>query len=70
MEENKQTTFTSTNCKNCNGKIEIDADKEVTVCPFCGTKYATAEILRESDAVRLTLFSHFPLQLRQNVLYS
>ncbi len=53
MEENKQTTFTSTNCKNCNGKIEIDADKEVTVCPFCGTKYATAEILRESDAVRL-----------------
>lgn len=53
MEENKQTSFTSTNCKNCNGKIEIDADKEVTVCPFCGTKYATAEILRESDAVRL-----------------
>lgn len=53
MEENKQTTFASTNCKNCNGKIEIDADKEVTVCPFCGTKYATAEILRESDAVRL-----------------
>lgn len=53
MEENQQTAFASTNCKNCNGKIEIDADKEVTVCPFCGTKYATAEILRESDAVRL-----------------
>ena len=53
MEENQQPAFASTNCKNCNGKIEIDADKEVTVCPFCGTKYATAEILRESDAVRL-----------------
>lgn len=47
MEKN----YTTNTCKNCNGQIEIDISSEWSICPYCGTKYATKDILRESDSV-------------------
>ena len=34
-------------CKACDGTLKVDADREVLLCPFCGSK----ELINESDEV-------------------
>ena len=34
-------------CKNCSGELTADAQREIWVCPFCGSK----ELFIDSDAV-------------------
>lgn len=34
-------------CKNCGGNLTVDAQREVLICPFCGSK----ELITDSDAV-------------------
>ena len=36
-------------CKNCNGTLEITDDKEISFCPYCGTKFLHSE----SDKVKI-----------------
>lgn len=36
-------------CKNCNGDLEVDADKGEYICPYCGDK----EKIVDSDAVQI-----------------
>lgn len=40
-------------CSNCGGQLKIDELQEFTECPYCGTRYAVADLLNESEAVRL-----------------
>lgn len=40
-------------CSSCEGNLEIDESKDFVECPYCGTKYSTADLLKESDAVRV-----------------
>lgn len=40
----------SLKCKACGGSLDIDKDREVLFCPFCGSK----EIFAESDEVKKT----------------
>lgn len=40
-------------CSNCGGQLEIDTSKENVECPYCGTKYPVADLLGDSDAVRI-----------------
>jgi len=28
------------NCNNCGGTIELDSEKHIFICPYCGTVYA------------------------------
>ena len=34
-------------CKNCGGNLTIDSQREVLICPFCGSE----ELITDSDAV-------------------
>lgn len=34
-------------CKNCGGNLTVDAQREVLICPFCGSK----ELITDNDAV-------------------
>lgn len=36
-------------CSDCGGTMDIDADKKVLLCPFCGSK----KIILESDEVKM-----------------
>lgn len=36
-------------CSDCGGTMNIDADKKVLLCPFCGSK----KIILESDEVKI-----------------
>lgn len=36
-------------CSDCGGTMDIDADKKVLLCPFCGSK----KIILESDEVKI-----------------
>ena len=36
-------------CSDCGGTMDIDADKNVILCPFCGSK----KIILESDDVKI-----------------
>lgn len=36
-------------CQSCRGIMDLDKDKEVLFCPFCGSK----ELLSVSDAVKI-----------------
>lgn len=38
----------SLRCKSCDGVLNIDEDREILCCPFCGSK----ELMEESDEVR------------------
>lgn len=38
----------SLHCKNCGSVLEIDEDREIFCCPYCGSK----ELLNESDEVK------------------
>ena len=39
----------SLRCEDCQGTMEIDEDREVLSCPYCGSK----KILPVSDAVKI-----------------
>jgi len=39
----------SLRCKECGGTIEVDPSKNVTFCPYCGSK----SMIPESDQVRI-----------------
>lgn len=39
----------SLKCKECGGVLEVDADREVLSCPYCGSK----ELFLESDEVKI-----------------
>ena len=39
----------SLRCKECGGTIEVDSSKNVTFCPYCGSK----SMIPESDQVRI-----------------
>lgn len=39
----------SLRCKECGGTIEVDSSKNVTFCPYCGSK----SIIPESDQVKI-----------------
>lgn len=43
----------SLECKNCGGKLTVDPNQAVTICPYCGTNISTSELLNESDAVKI-----------------
>lgn len=43
----------STICSNCGGQLEVNGLQETVECPFCGTSYSVADLLDESDAVRI-----------------
>ena len=32
-------------CNSCGGTIEMDADKHIFVCPYCGTTYAVGTMM-------------------------
>ena len=34
-------------CKSCGGNLTIDTQREVLICPFCGSE----ELIKDSDAV-------------------
>lgn len=36
-------------CKECNGTMEVDKEKGIICCPYCGSK----ELIDESDAVKI-----------------
>lgn len=36
-------------CEDCGGTMDIDSDRKVMVCPFCGSK----KIVLESDEVKI-----------------
>ena len=40
-------------CSGCGGQIEIDPAQKTVECPYCGTHYSVADLLGESDAVRI-----------------
>lgn len=46
-EENSVRTILM-RCKNCNGELTINENKNLILCPYCGSK----EIILESDTVR------------------
>ena len=46
MQREKTISLT---CSSCGGMLQIDADKKVLLCPFCGSK----ELIFESDAVKI-----------------
>jgi uncharacterized Zn finger protein (UPF0148 family) len=52
MTEKKNDT-PSAICTHCGGIIELDEGKEYVSCPYCGTNFAVADLLEESDAVRI-----------------
>ena len=35
-------------CKSCNGTMNLDEEREVLFCPYCGSK----EIFAESDSIK------------------
>ena len=39
----------SLKCKSCNGTMEVDPEREILSCPYCGSR----DLLVESDAVRI-----------------
>ena len=39
----------SLRCKSCDGVLEIDDDREILFCPYCGSK----ELFLESDAIKV-----------------
>lgn len=39
----------SLRCKECGGTIEVDPSKNITFCPYCGSK----SIISESDQVKI-----------------
>lgn len=36
-------------CESCGGTMEVDADKSIISCPYCGSK----ELIEESDEVKI-----------------
>lgn len=30
-------------CQNCGGTVELDYDKAIFICPYCGSHYALAQ---------------------------
>lgn len=36
-------------CQECNGIMEVDSDKQVMMCPYCGSK----NLIMESDDVKI-----------------
>ena len=36
-------------CKECEGILEVDADREILSCPYCGSK----ELIVETDRVKI-----------------
>lgn len=52
MKEEK-TQVQSVICSNCGGQLEINILKDSVECPFCGTNYLTADLLNESDSVKI-----------------
>lgn len=36
-------------CEDCGGTMDIDSNKEIMMCPFCGSK----KIILESDEVKI-----------------
>ena len=39
-------------CNSCGGIIEMDADKHIFVCPYCGTTYAIGTtMINEMDLI-------------------
>lgn len=36
-------------CQECNGIMEVDSDKQVAMCPYCGSK----KLIIESDDVKI-----------------
>jgi len=49
----EKTQAQSTICSNCGGQLEVNGLQETVECPFCGTSYSVADLLDESDAVRI-----------------
>ena len=45
-------------CKNCGGNLTIDSQREVLICPFCGSE----ELITDSDAVAFE-------RIRQNMTF-
>ena len=37
-------------CEDCGGTMNIDADKQILMCPFCGSK----KIILEGDEVKIS----------------
>lgn len=40
-------------CKMCGGQLQFDEQQEFVECSYCGTNFSTADLLNESDAVRI-----------------
>lgn len=47
------TTNTILNCSSCGGKLEVDDTKSVIRCPFCGTSHSVADLLKDSEEVKI-----------------
>ena len=50
---NDKTKSLSLDCVNCGGKLKIDGSQEIVTCEYCGTSYSVADLLDESDSVRI-----------------
>ena len=40
-------------CPKCEGQLDVDETKESVKCPFCGTAYSVAELLKEGETFRI-----------------
>lgn len=47
-QSNAQNT-TKLRCEDCNGVMDVDPDREIISCPYCGSKH----LVLDSDAVKI-----------------
>lgn len=40
-------------CSNCGAQLSVDGQQEIVKCRYCGSSFSTADLLDESDAVRI-----------------
>lgn len=43
----------SVSCPNCGAQLNVDKQQEIIVCQYCGANCSMADLLNESDAVRV-----------------
>ena len=43
----------SISCPNCGAQLNVNKQQEIVICQYCGTNCSMADLLRESDAVRI-----------------
>lgn len=47
------TINTILSCSNCGGHLDVDDTKRIVKCPFCGTYHSVADLLRDSEEVKI-----------------